>query len=83
MIYTAIYQNHFGKLSRMRYVGAPSKRVAWLDAMQKGGSKDSVLIALVSGDHPVYFFSNFAEDESNAVRTPTQQVDMFDNVSYK
>ena len=64
MIYTAIFQGPQGKLSRSRYLGSPDKATAGLSAAKMGSSNGDVLIALVSGDHPVYFYENFVQ--SNA-----------------
>ena len=75
MIYTAIYQNGQGKLTRARYTGELSRSNAWLTATKMGASNGDRLIALVSGDHPVYFYQNFVED--NSQRTAQQNHDLY------
>ena len=77
MIYTAIFQNAQGKLFTSRYTGVVSRSDAWLSAAQMGGSEGNCLIALVPGDHPVYFYDNFVKDSSPRDRTGVQNHDLF------
>jgi hypothetical protein len=78
MIYTAIFQGAQGKLHSVRYLDVVSRKVAWLAATRLGASTGECLIALVSGDHPVYFYENFVEDTAREDRTPTQNHDVFE-----
>ena len=78
MVYTAIYQNGQGKLIQCRYTGFISRKDAWLNAAQMGGSEGNCLIALVPGDHPVYFYDNFVEDTANDGPSEMQRHDLFD-----
>tara|TARA_R110002012_G_scaffold310688_1_gene519110 strand:+ start:326 stop:571 length:246 start_codon:yes stop_codon:yes gene_type:complete len=79
MIYTAIFQGAQGKLHRARYTGVMDKKDAWLTATRMGARTGECLIALVSGDHPVYFYENFVEDNAAAEdRTLTQQHDVYE-----
>ena len=82
MIYTAIFQNAQGKLTRSRYTGVVSRQDAWLAATKMGASNGDCLIALVSGDHPVYFYENFVAD-SNVIdmkqRTKQQEHDVYES----
>ena len=77
MIYTAIYQNSQGKLFTSRYTGIVNKSEAWLSAAQMGGSEGNCLVALVPGDHPVYFYENFVSDSEHRDRTGQQDHDLF------
>ena len=74
MIYTAIFQNSQGKLNTSRYTGVMDRTAAWLSAAQMGGTAGECLIALVPGDHPVYFYENFVID-SDQKKNRTQQQD--------
>ena len=56
MIYTAIYQGPQGQLTYGRYNGHISRKDAWLSAAKLGGMNGNCLVALVPGDHPVYFY---------------------------
>jgi len=76
MIYTAIFQNEQGKLTRTRYTGELDRTHAWLNATKMGASVGDRLIALVSGDHPVYFYQNFVED-NHPQRSRAQNHDVF------
>ena len=58
MIYTAIFQNQSGKLTRSRYTGVIDRREAWHAAANMGESSGECLLALVPGDHPVYTYEN-------------------------
>lgn len=78
MIYTAIFQTSQGKLVHSRYTGFISRSEAWLSAAQMGGSEGNCLIALVPGDHPVYFYENFVQDTSKSERSDMQKHDLFD-----
>ena len=82
MIYTAIFQNSSGKLFTSRYTGVVSRSEAWLSAAKMGGSEGNCLVALVPGDHPVYFYENFVTD-SNVIdmkkRSGQQSHDLFDS----
>jgi hypothetical protein len=78
MIYTAIFQNPQGKLIRMRYTATMNRSETWLDATKMGASDGNCLIALVSGDHPVYFYENFVEDNARQDRTAAQNHDLFE-----
>ena len=73
MIYTAIFQGPQGKLSRSRYLGSPDKASAWLSAAKMGSSNGDLLIGLVSGDHPVYFYENSVQSNADAQRRNNQQ----------
>ena len=73
MIYTAIFQSPQGKLTRSRYLGVTDKAEAWLTAAKMGSSTGELLIALVSGDHPVYFYENFVQSNADAQRRNNQQ----------
>ena len=78
MIYTAIFQGPQGQLTRSRYTGVIDRHEAWLSAAKMGASTDLCLLALVPGDHQVYFYNNFVEDNSKLSNdTP---IDVFDNV---
>ena len=82
MIYTAIFQGPQGQLTRSRYTGAVDRKSAWLDATKMGASDGHRLIALVSGDHPVYFYDNFVKDNARSERSErseTQRHDVFDD----
>ena len=79
MIYTAIFQGPQGQLIRSRYTGATDRKQAWLDATKMGASTGQCLIALVFGDHPVYFYENFVEDNSKSERSETQKHDLFES----
>ena len=79
MIYTAIFQNPQGQLTRSRYTGVMSRSEAWLTANKMGASNGECLIALVSGDHPVYFYENFVEDNrTDPAMTAMQAHDVYD-----
>lgn len=65
MIYTAIFQDSVGKLFTSRYTGVVNRAEAWLAAAKMGSSEGNCLVALVPGDHPVYFYENFVT-ETNA-----------------
>ena len=64
MIYTAIFQNSIGKLFSSRYTGVMNRSEAWINAAKMGGSEGNCLIALVPGDHPIYFYDNFVKETS-------------------
>ena len=78
MIYTAIFQGAQGNLRSARYLDVFSRKAAWLSATRIGSAAGECLIALVSGDHPVYFYENFVEDTAREDRTPTQNHDVFE-----
>ena len=78
MIYTAIFQGSQGKLTHSRYTGVIDKKQAWLAAAKMGASNNMCLIALVPGDHPVYFYENFVEDNAKRDRTQTQFHDVYE-----
>ena len=65
MIYTAIFQGPQGKLTRSRYTGVISRKDAWLSAARMGASDNMCLIALVPGDHPIYFYEDFVADNTS------------------
>ena len=77
MIYTAIYQNSQGGLFTSRYTGIVNKPDAWLSAAKMGASQGSCLVALVPGDHPVYFYENFVNDTDSRDRTGQQDHDLY------
>ena len=77
MIYTAIFQNSQGKLNTSRYTGVISRSDAWLSAAQMGGANGECLIALVPGDHPVYFYDDFVTDSSRKDRSGQQDHDLY------
>ena len=79
MIYTAIFQGPQGQLIRSRYTGSMDRKQAWLHATRMGASDGHRLIALVSGDHPVYFYDNFVKDNARSERSETQLHDVFDD----
>ena len=79
MIYTAIFQTGTGDLTHIRYSGCLSRKQAWLDAAREGAQDDRCLLALVSGDHPVYFYQNFVEDVSVEQSHSIKDHDLFDN----
>ena len=78
MIYTAIFQNAQGKLVRSRYTGQISKKDAWLDAAKMGASNGECLVALVPGDHPIYFYENFASDLNERPLSEQQTHDLYE-----
>ena len=73
MIYTAIFQNAQGKLITSRYTGHISRKEAWLNAAKMGSSNGDCLIALVPGDHPVYFYENFVTEHKQPTPRSAQQ----------
>ena len=77
MIYTAIFQNRQGQLTRSRYTGVIGRREAWRQAAAMGESNGDCLVALVPGDHPVHTYENTMVDaiENN---TEMQSHDVFD-----
>jgi hypothetical protein len=78
MIYTAIFQNAQGKLTRSRYTGVIDRKEAWLSAARMGASSDMCLLTLIPGDHPAYFYENFVEDNAASEnRTGIQHHDLF------
>jgi len=77
MIYTAIFQNSQGKLNTSRYTGVISRSEAWLQAAQMGGKSGECLIALVPGDHPVYFYDDFVNESHHKNRTQQQDHDLY------
>ena len=80
MIYTAIFQNAQGKLTRSRYNGVINRQEAWLTATKLAATNGDCLIALVSGDHPVYFYENFVEDnDTQSNRTAMQEHDVYES----
>ena len=82
MIYTAIFQNSVGKLFTSRYTGVVNRSDAWLTAAKMGASEGNCLVALVPGDHPVYFYDNFVTD-SNVIdineRSEQQNHNLYDS----
>jgi len=78
MIYTAIFQNPQGKLTRLRYTATMNRAETWLNAAKMGASQGDCLIALVSGDHPVYFYENFVDDNARTEKSETQKHDLFE-----
>ena len=79
MIYTAIFQGAQGQLTHSRYLGVVNKHEAWLSAAKLGSSSNMCLIALVPGDHPIYFYENFVEDLSDpADRTSMKSHDVYE-----
>lgn len=81
MIYTAIYQGPQGQLTYGRYTGHISRQDAWLSAAKLGGMNGNCLVALVPGDHPVYFYENFVKDNAAKERSETQQHDLYEILS--
>ena len=77
MIYTAVFQNGQGKLFTSRYTGVISRSEAWLSAAQMGGSDGNCLLALIPGDHPVYFYEDFVTATSSKPRSEQQNHDLF------
>ena len=80
MIYTAIFQNSTGKLFTSRYTGNINRSDAWLNAAKLGSSEGNCLIALVPGDHPIYFYENFVSENSDRDRTAQKSHDVFELV---
>lgn len=78
MIYTAIFQGPQGKLHSIRYLDVVSRKAAWLSATMLGATIGECLIALVSGDHPVYFYEDFVKDNGREYEHPTQDHDVFE-----
>jgi len=64
MVYTAIYQNKIGHMTSEKFFGSMSKTDSWIKAAQQAGANDMCLIALVPGNHPVYFFNDLGLDTS-------------------
>ena len=77
MIYTAIFQNSTGKLFTSRYTGNINRSDAWLNAAKLGSSEGNCLIALVPGDHPIYFYENFVSENADRDRTEQKSHDVF------
>ena len=77
MIYTAIYQSGQGHLTYNKYIGEVSKSESWLRAAHEGSKNNLCLVALVPGDHPVYFYENFVSDGSSP-RSAVQDHDVFE-----
>ena len=77
MIYTAIFQNGTGELFTSRYTGTVNRTDAWLNAAKLGSSKGNCLIALVPGDHPIYFYKDFVDESSDRDRTQQKSLDVF------
>ena len=77
MIYTAIFQNSVGKLFTSRYTGVVNKSEAWLTAAKMGGTEGNCLVALVPGDHPVYFYESFVDSIKQQARTEQQEHDLY------
>mgnify|MGYP001435786077 CR=1 FL=1 len=83
MIYTAIFQDPQGQLSHSRYTGVINRKEAWVSAARMGGSNNLCLLALVPGDHPVYFYDNFVNDNasSESMRSNSNEpIDVYNNV---
>ena len=78
MVYTAIFQSGQGQLTQSKYTGYISRKDAWLSAAKMGASEGNCLIALVPGDHPVYFYDNFVKDTSSDDRSEMQRHDLYD-----
>ena len=75
MIYTAIFQDRDGRLTKARYTGAVCRKQAWTDAVTLGESDNVCLIALVPGDHPVHTYEAVF---GHAPRTELQRHDLFE-----
>jgi hypothetical protein len=65
MIYTAIFQNSKGVLTRGRYTGSPDRHQAWQHAAQMGEPSGDCLVAMVPGDHPLYTYENICDRTAN------------------
>ena len=78
MISTAIYQGPQGQLTYARYNGHISRKDAWLSAAKLGGTNGNCLVALVPGDHPVYFYENFVKDNAAKELSEMQQHDLYE-----
>ena len=76
MIYTAIFQDKDGNLSRSRYTGVIARQEAWRRAASMGESSNMCLLALVPGDHPVYTYENVFNSEQPS--TELKQHDVFE-----
>ena len=77
MIYTAIFQNRDGRMSRYRYTGVIERRQAWTEAAKLGQSNGECLVALVPGDHPVHTYENTFDVDKND-RTSMKTHDVFE-----
>tara|TARA_Y100001937_G_scaffold27332_1_gene39239 strand:- start:60 stop:293 length:234 start_codon:yes stop_codon:yes gene_type:complete len=64
MIYTVIFQDSLGNLSYEIFRGSPTRSQTWLDAAQSGGANNKCLVAVIPGQHNVYFYSDFANSTS-------------------
>ena len=71
MVYTAIYQTAKGGFTSAKYMGYVNRRDAWRSANSLAEAEGSRLIALVPGDHPVYFEAD--------VDLSIKDIDVFDN----
>jgi len=79
MVYTAIFQNGQGSLVYQSLVGTMNKREMWFEAAQIAGSHDMCLVALIPGTHPVYFYSDFVElDSDNESCSDIKNHDLFE-----
>jgi len=79
MIYTAIFQGPQGQMINSRYTGPVDRKQAWLEATKMAAIDGHCLFALVSGDHPVYFYENFVEENAMSERSETQKHDLFES----
>ena len=75
MIYTAIFQDRAGRITKARYTGAVSRKHAWADAVALGEPEQVCLIALVPGDHPVHTYDGVFGKEPN---TELQRHDVYE-----
>ena len=65
MIYTAIFQDRSGAITRARFTGVINKQEAWASCAALGESNGACLVALVPGDHPVYTYEEVFQREPN------------------
>ena len=72
-----VVNENYKKLFTSRYTGVVNKSEAWLSAAKMGGAEGSCLVALVPGDHPVYFYENFVNEVAHKDRTGQQGHDLF------
>ena len=58
MIYTAIFQSKDGTLFRAEYLGEMSRKTAWHNAAKMECGRDSTLLVLVPGNHPIHTYES-------------------------
>lgn len=78
MIYTAIYQGAQGKLTYSRHTGHISRKDTWLSVARQAAAEGECLIALVPGDHPIYFYENFVDENTPPELSEQQRHDLYE-----